>query len=518
MRAFYRLSANRRVCLLVVALLPVTMRVAMLPWWGVPVPYIHDEFGHLLLADTLLHGRFANPPHPLSEHLETIYILQRPTYSSIYPIGQAVMFALGKVLTGNPWSGVCLSIALMCAAVYWMLLAWTDPPWALLGGLLTGLAFGVTSEWMNTYYGGVPGAVGGAIVFGALPRLIRHQTSSAGWLLGAGGGIVFLVRPYECVVIAGICLLSILWFIASRRGSGERMRLVRAAAHCLPAILVVLSVTFWHNWSVTGDPWTHPLQLERIKQGAPQSFLFQPVLPLPRSEIQDVMDLARRQREIRLKVGTPAGFIRHVGGVCVAFFSFFVGFHFLPAIPGLLHFRCRAAIRAPAGICLIGLLWSFLNAWFFPRYFAPYLCLLMLLFVLGLQAMNDLTVMGLEIGRAVLAYVVVASTLVAFRGPVGRLVGERGVQLVESTHRSVVERQLLGLAGRHLVFIKHGPGRTFYDEWVSNDADVDGSRIVWARSLYPASDRAAIEYWKGRSVWAVYTDESPVRLERADSR
>jgi hypothetical protein len=82
----------------------------------------------------------------------------------------------------------------------------------------------------------------------------------------------------------------------------------------------------------------------------------------------------------------------------------------------------------------------------------------------------------------------------------------------------VVERQLLGLAGRHLVFIKHGPGRTFYDEWVSNDADVDSSRIVWARSLYPASDRAAIEYWKGRSVWAVYPDESPVRLERADSR
>jgi hypothetical protein len=109
---------------------------------------------------------------------------------------------------------------------------------------------------------------------------------------------------------------------------------------------------------------------------------------------------------------------------------------------------------------------------------------------------------------------VIAATLVAFRGPVGWLVGERGFVLVVSTPRSIVERQLLGIGGNHLVFVKYGASHTFYDQWISNDADVDHSRIVWARSLDAASNQTAIEYWNGRSVWAVYTDESPVRLVR----
>jgi hypothetical protein len=243
--------------------------------------------------------------------------------------------------------------------------------------------------------------------------------------------------------------------------------------------------------------------------------LFQKVLPQPPpTDIQDIADLAGRERQVRLNVATPAGFIRHLGGTAVSFFAFFVGLHFLPALPGLLICWRRPVVWVPAGICVIGFLWSLLNAWFYPRYYAPYLCLLMLLFLLGLQASNTFTLVGLPVGRATLAYVVIACTLVAFRGPIGGLVGARGFLLFDRTPRSVIERKLLSTAGRHLIFVRYGAGHTFYDEWVSNDADVDHSRIVWARSLDPASNQAAIEYWKGRSVWDVYTDESPVRLVR----
>jgi hypothetical protein len=68
------------------AVIPVTVRLAVLPWQPVPVPEISDEFSHILVADTLAHGRLANPPHPLSTHLETLYVLQDPTYASIYPL------------------------------------------------------------------------------------------------------------------------------------------------------------------------------------------------------------------------------------------------------------------------------------------------------------------------------------------------------------------------------------------------------------------------------------------------
>ncbi|MGH9612141.1 MAG: hypothetical protein ACRD4P_03575, partial [Bryobacteraceae bacterium] len=107
--AWFQALARRRVLTaILLALLPIALRLAVLPSEGVPVPHIHDEFGHLLVADTLLHGRLANPPHSNPEFFETIYVLQRPTYSSIYPIGIGISLAIGRLVFGHPWGGVLL--------------------------------------------------------------------------------------------------------------------------------------------------------------------------------------------------------------------------------------------------------------------------------------------------------------------------------------------------------------------------------------------------------------------------
>ena len=51
--------------------------------------------------------------------------------------------AAGKVLLGDPWFGILISCALMCAAICWMLQAWLPPTWALLGGVLAILRLGL---------------------------------------------------------------------------------------------------------------------------------------------------------------------------------------------------------------------------------------------------------------------------------------------------------------------------------------------------------------------------------------
>src|SRR5260370_22043142 len=110
------------------------------------MPQVGDEFSHLLLADTLLHERLANPTPPLWEHFETLYVNMRPTYASVYPPVQGIFLASGRLLTGHPFFGVMLSVAGMCGANCLMFERWGSAEWALLGGRPAVLRFGMLSS------------------------------------------------------------------------------------------------------------------------------------------------------------------------------------------------------------------------------------------------------------------------------------------------------------------------------------------------------------------------------------
>jgi hypothetical protein len=69
-----------------VGITAIVIRLALIPVLPVPQPVVADEFSHLLMADTLLHGRVANPAHQLWPHFETLHVIQRPiTPPSISP-------------------------------------------------------------------------------------------------------------------------------------------------------------------------------------------------------------------------------------------------------------------------------------------------------------------------------------------------------------------------------------------------------------------------------------------------
>src|SRR5215813_2730929 len=90
-------------------LTPIVIRLLMWPVYPTPQPKIHDEFSHLLIADTLLHGRLSNPTHPMWEHLETIHVIFHPTYASKYPVGQGVALAIPQIVGLPSYCGMWLS-------------------------------------------------------------------------------------------------------------------------------------------------------------------------------------------------------------------------------------------------------------------------------------------------------------------------------------------------------------------------------------------------------------------------
>jgi hypothetical protein len=261
--AFMRLANHPAASIALCGVFPIAIRLSLLGIYPVPEPSIHDEFSHLLLADTLAHGRLANPPHPLWRHFEFIHIIQQPTYASMYPPGQGAFLAFGQWLFHEPWIGVLLSVGLMFAALCWMMQAWLPARWALFGTLLAILAFGVTSIWINSYLGGAVPGLGGALVLGAVRRLRQGAAPvRPSILLGIGMVLLMNTRPFEGMVLTSAALL----YLALGRARKQWTQIVIPAGLILSAGLVF---TGFYNWRVTGHPLQMPYEVNRDAYGWP---------------------------------------------------------------------------------------------------------------------------------------------------------------------------------------------------------------------------------------------------------
>jgi hypothetical protein len=75
-----------------------------------------------------------------------------------------------------------------------------------------------------------------------------------------------------------------------------------------------------------------------------------------------------------------------------------------------------------------------------------------------------------------------------------------------------ITRDLERTPGTHLVFVKTKTSDFNLLQWIYNAADIDGSRIVWARDLGPARDAELANYFHGRQVWVVDPNVEPATL------
>jgi len=67
--------------------------------------------------------------------------------------------------------------------------------------------------------------------------------------------------------------------------------------------------------------------------------------------------------------------------------------------------------------------------------------------------------------------------------------------------------------GEHLVVVNYEPGHSFQNEWVYNEADIDHSKVVFARAINSTQDCQLIEYFKSRRIWSLDADQSSPKLE-----
>src|SRR6266571_8384439 len=273
-RGFGRLARRRTLAVILVGMVALLTRVALVPILKVPLPAIHDEYSHLLAADTFASGRVTNPAHPMWVHFESEHILVRPTYMSMYPPGQGLALAAGQRL-GHPWIGVLISGALMCAGISWMLQGWLPPGWALLGGILAVMQFAIFTYWVNSYWGGALAAFGGSLVLGALPRILKHQRVRDALVMAVGLVVLANTRPYEGLVLSLAVAVALLVWIAGKRRPAIRVWILRIAVPITGVLLLTAVAMGYYFWRVTGSPFRMPYLLDRNTYAIAPLFIWQ---------------------------------------------------------------------------------------------------------------------------------------------------------------------------------------------------------------------------------------------------
>ena len=69
--------------------------------------------------------------------------------------------------------------------------------------------------------------------------------------------------------------------------------------------------------------------------------------------------------------------------------------------------------------------------------------------------------------------------------------------------RATVESRLQRTPGKHLVLVHYHPYDVPSQDWIYNAADIDASKIVWARDMGAIANQALLRYYPDRTVWYV---------------
>ncbi len=523
-----RIAANRRHAVLAVLILALLARIAVLPVEPIPSPAAQDEFGYLLMSDTFAHGRLTNPTHPLWKHFESMTIIQKPTYcSAFYPV-QGIVLAFGKLSMGHPFWGVWLSIGLMCASICWALQGWIPPGWAFLGGILAIVRVGIFTYWADGYYGGAATALGGALALGALPRMVHRRRIRDALVMGLGLVLVAGSRPYEGLFFSTPILIALVVWTLRKHPNHVGAFSGRALLPLSLTIFLAAGALGYYFWRTTGSPFRPPYVVNLNTYLVAGNFSWEHLRPVPHYNHQEMhnfyVNVPVRQYEAARE--HP---VTHTINTLIEFWAFFLAP--LLSVPllaiGLVnpkrkwhHFPTRKTrfFLVVCAACGIG---NSLPVWYAPHYSAPMFCALYGVVVQSFRHLRPWHRKGRTIGLSTLRTLTMIAVLliglrcvvVPLHVPIPRSWSHAWFSMgEENLARVEILKKLSHTTEQHLVIVHYSANYDGQREWVYNDADIDASRVIWAREMSPAENEQLVDYFKNRQIWLLDADAHPPKL------
>jgi hypothetical protein len=505
--AFARFAARPIASVAALFLSFFLLRVALLPLLPVPTPEVHDEFSFLLLGDTIAHGRLSNPTPALWKSFETFHENMYPTYCSKYAPAQGAVLALGEKL-GNPWIGVLLSCALMVAIFHWALRAWIPPRWSFLAALLVGLKLGLTSYWMNSFWGGAVAALAGALALGGLGRILKRPSLIGALALGGGIALLANSRPYEGLIFSIPVGATFLWWLAGKARFSPPLSL-RVRKVLLPvSILLFAGVAFvgYYNWRTTGNPKIFAMSLNQKFYDPSAIFIWEtPGAPMAHFNPQFDEFYNNWQRSL---YGHNWSDLRKVALRKIRIFSrTYLWWDLLLLVPAFYFLPKHRKLYPLFAALIFNTIAFFSLAWTLPHYVAPAMCVVFAIFVVAMRHLRLFGAHGYALGLFLSRLVVLGLLLQTANNIVTATQDPLDLGGVRLEGRAEAVRWLQAVPGNHLVFVRYSKDHNIHHEWVFNGADLENSRVVWARELDADQNQKVIEHYNNRKIWFIEADK-----------
>jgi len=405
-------------------------------------------------------------------------------------------------------------VALMFGALLWMLQGWFPPKWALLGTLLPILRFGLFSYWMNTYWGGAVAALGSCLLLGALPRMLSRPTALRVFLFGFGIALLLNSRPFESVLL----IISVLAYVAVWiLGQRSKWKEIGKSLIIPLSLAMVFNFCFiaYYNVKVTGNAFTltHAMW--------DRQYMTTSLFCCDRPEVSHVY--LNQQFDVMYNHWARNEYPRHWSDIKALttekiedFITFFLGsslaIPFVAAPWVLFDRRTRLVL-----IFSLSAVAMFSVVWFFPHYAAPFVPLL---FALVVQMLRHLrrwihrsSPIGVGLTRATVLMSLIFFTSCAvttLRQPKGELT--LGLGYEPRWDRQEISERLDRTPVQHLVIVRYSGHHRVHQDWVFNAADIDNSKIVWAREIPQIGMQPLLDYYKNRQIWLITPDDDPRNL------
>jgi hypothetical protein len=279
----------------------------------------------------------------------------------------------------------------------------------------------------------------------------------------------------------------------------------------------------YYNYRVFGSPTTLPYTVNRAQYGVAPYFVWQSQRPEPLYR-HEVMRKFYEQQELDgfQKIHSVSGFFTQTLLKAAEGILFFQGIVLLLPLLMLRRVLLDRRIRFLVLCVLVLMAGQLVEIYLFPHYLAPFTAAF---YGIGLQAMRHLRLwtpgnqpVGLALVRLTVTLCVVLAGLRLYDKSLHLDLSSAwaaewyGHRLESGAERAKIAADLGKHPEKALVIVRYSPDHQPLDEWVYNAADIDNSKVVWAREMDEAENLELIQYYKGRTVWLVQPDSRPANV------